>query len=50
MRFWFFDPDKESVDRKFRGLLGSGAEARYTCKPLTFSDAIRCIGRQFSSR
>ena len=47
-RFWVFDPDeKGDVEKRFRALLGHGAEQIFHPYQLTFADAIREIGKTF---
>ena len=44
-RFWVFDPDPtESVERRFREMIGRGIENRFQFHRLKFSDAIPLIG------
>lgn len=46
-RIWVFNPD-ETVDGRFRELLGPGARARYRYLQNTFSEAIVLIKSEFS--
>jgi hypothetical protein len=49
-RFWVFDPDETgSVEKRFRALLGHGAERTFKPFQLTFADAIGEIGKTFDS-
>ena len=47
-RFWVYDPDTTgTVKSRFLGMLGPGAEQRFTHRPLTFENAIPDIASTF---
>lgn len=48
-RLVVFNPD-ESVDQRFRSLLGPGAMARYEFRPLTFEDSINFVKQSFPKK
>ena len=47
-RFWLFDPDESgAVEKRFRGMLGSGALPRFRSHRDVFAGAIRTIKSAF---
>lgn len=47
-RFWVFNPDK-NVEKRFRAILGPGAEQSFRMFPSTFQEAIADIVREYGS-
>ena len=46
-RFWVFNPAQQEVEQRFRALLGSGARERFKYFPMTFTQAIDVIEKEF---
>jgi hypothetical protein len=46
-RFWVFDPDRATVEKRFEGLLGETAKARFRFEEAKFSDAVAMLREHF---